>query len=97
MPLYLADEESGDTKALVERYFKVGFELADIARESEAMKPTQETSFQLKQEDMMKAHNETKQFMFWNRIILAALIAFSTFALLVLGIFGTALFFLGGL
>ena len=45
----------------------------------------------------MKAYNESKQFMFWRRIILAAIISFSTFAILVLGLFTTAFFFLGGL
>ncbi len=97
LPLYLADEASDDTKALVERYLKENPELADIARESEAMKLPQDTSFQLKQEDMMQAYKEAKRFMFWRTIILAAIISFSIIALLALGLIGAAYFFQGGL
>ena len=96
LPLYLADEASADTKALVERYLKEDPELADIARESEAMKLPEEESFTLNQEDMMNAYKEAKRFMFWRTIVLAAIISFSTLAILALGLIGAAYFVRGG-
>ena len=97
MPLYLADEASTDTRALVESYLKKDPELADIAKESEAMKLPETESFQPKQEDMMKAYKEAKRFMFWRTVVLAAIISFSILALLSLGLIGAAYFTQGGL
>ena len=97
MPLYLADEASTDTRALVESYLKEDPELADIAKESEAMKLPETESFQLQQEDMMKAYKEAKRYMFWRTVVLAVIISFSTLVLLILGLIGAAFFRLDGL
>ena len=96
LPLYLADEVSADTRALVEQYLKEYPELADIAKESEAMKLPEDESFTLNQEDMMNAYKEAKRFMFWRTIVLAAIISFSTLAILALGLIGAAYFIRGG-
>ena len=97
MPLYLADEASADTRALVESYLKEDPELADIAKESEAMKLPEAESFQLQQEDMMKAYKEAKRYMFWRTVVLASIISFSTIALLTLGLLAAAYFFRVGM
>jgi len=97
LPLYLADEASADTKALVDRFLKDDPELADIAKESAAMELPEDAPFPLTQEDMMNAYKEAKRFMFWRTIILAGIISFSTLAILALGLIGAAYFFRGGL
>lgn len=97
MPIYLADEASADTRALVESYLKEDPELADIAKESEAMNLPEAASFQLKQEDMMIAYKEAKRYMFWRTVVLAVIISFSIIALLILGLIGASFFTLGGI
>lgn len=97
LPLYLADEVSAETKALVERYLEEDPELADIAKESEAILLPPAAPLPLTQEDMMQAYKEAKRFMFWRTITLAAIISFSILALLALGLIGAAYFFRGGL
>lgn len=97
LPLYLSDEASAETKKLVESYLKEYPELADIAKESEAMKLPEDTPFPLTQEDMMNAYKEAKRYMFWRTIILASIISFSIIALLALVLIGAAYFFQGGL
>jgi hypothetical protein len=92
LPLYLADEVSADTKALVDRYLKEDPGLADIARESAAMELPADAPFPLTQEDMMNAYKEAKRFMFWRTIILAAIISFSSLAILALGVIAAAYF-----
>ena len=60
------------------------------------MKLPEDAQFSLKQEDMMNAYKEAKRFMFWRTVVLAAIISFSTLAILALGLIGAAYFVRGG-
>ena len=92
LPLYLADEVSSDTKALVGRYLENDPELADIARESTSMELPADAPHPLSQEDMMNAYKEAKRLMFLRTVILASIISFSAIAILALGIIAAAYF-----
>jgi anti-sigma factor RsiW len=94
LPLYVADEASADTKALVGRYLEKDPELADIARESAAMDLPADAPFPLTQEDMMEAYKEAKRLMFLRTVVLAGIISFSALAILALGVIAAA-FFIG--
>jgi anti-sigma factor RsiW len=94
LPLYVADEASADTKALVGRYLEKDAELADIARESAAMDLPADAPFPLTQEDMMEAYKEAKRLMFLRTVVLAGIISFSALAILALGVIAAA-FFIG--
>ena len=97
LPLYLADEASADTKALVAGFLEKDPELADIAKESASIELPAVAPHTLTQEDMMKAYKEAKQYMFWRTIILSAIISGSVIAVLALGLLAAAFFSRGGL
>jgi anti-sigma factor RsiW len=86
MPLYLADELSADSRALVERFLDTDPELADIARQSTAMAQADDIPTTLTMEDKMKAYLQAKRLMFWRTVILAVLISFTLFGLLSLAL-----------
>jgi anti-sigma factor RsiW len=90
LPLYLANEASPDTNALVEKYLESDPELAEMARESAKMEFAGDTPAPLNQEDRMKAFKEAKRLMFLRTIILAAIISFSVIAILVFGVIAAA-------
>jgi hypothetical protein len=92
LPLYMADEASADTKALVEKYLETDAELADIARKSPTMELPEDASIPLTQEDKMEAFKEAKRLMFLRTVILAVIISCSAIAVLVLAIIATAFF-----
>jgi anti-sigma factor RsiW len=75
LPLYLADEASADTRALVEKYLETDPELANIAKQSAAMELPRDIPIPLTKEDEMEAYRKTKRLMFLGTVILAVLIA----------------------
>jgi anti-sigma factor RsiW len=77
LPLYLADEVSADTRALVEKYLETDPELADVARESAAMELSEDVPVPLSKEDQMEAYKEAKRLLFQRTIFWAGLIAFA--------------------
>jgi hypothetical protein len=77
LPLYLADEVSADTRALVEEYLKTDPELAKVARESAAMEFPEDIPIPLSKEDQMEAYEEAKRLLFKRTLIWAGLIAFA--------------------
>ena len=75
LPLYLADEVSADTRALVENYLETDPELAKVAKESAAMELPEDIPVPLSKEDQMEAYKEAKRVLFQRTLIWAGLIA----------------------
>ena len=75
LPLYLADEASADTRALVEEYLETDPELANVAKQSAAMELPGDIPIPLTKEDEMEAYRKTKRLIFLGTVILAVLIA----------------------
>ncbi len=92
LPLYVADEVSVDTRALVERYLETDPELANIAEQSAAMALSEETPIPLTKEDEMEAYEEAKRLIVRRIAIWAVLISFALVTLLAM--VGLAAFFL---
>lgn len=83
LPLYLADEASEDTKALVGQYLENDPDLAEIANKSKAEKLSGVAPIPLTKEDEMEAFKDAKRLMNRRIITLAAIISFSV--LLIVG------------
>jgi anti-sigma factor RsiW len=83
LPLYLADEVSADTRALVEKYLETDPELAKIAERSKEMDLSGEIPVPLTKEHEMKAYQKTKLRIILFTILSAALMSFTLIALLV--------------
>lgn len=75
LPLYLADEVSVDTRALVEKYLETDPELAKVAKQSVAMELPGDVPIPLTKEDEMEAYRKAKRLVFLGSVILAVLIA----------------------
>jgi anti-sigma factor RsiW len=77
LPLYLADEVSADTRALVDEYLRTDPELASMAERSDMAELPQDIPVSLTKEDRMEAYKEAKRLMFLRTVILAAIISSS--------------------
>lgn len=73
LPLYMADEVSADTRALIEEYLETDPELAEIAKQSAAVELPGDIPIPLTQEDKMKAYKKSKTIMIVTIVLLAAL------------------------
>jgi anti-sigma factor RsiW len=82
LPLYLADEVSADTRALVEKYLETDPELANVAKESAAMDLREDVPVPLSKENQMEAYEKAKRLLFRRTVFWAALIAFAILACL---------------
>jgi len=82
LPLYLANEVSAETRALVEEYLETDPELAKIAEQSAAMELAKDIPVPLAKEDKMEAYRETKRLLQRRTLIWAGLIAFVLLSLL---------------
>lgn len=92
LPIYVANEASADTRALVEEYLKTDPELADVAKEMAAMELRGDIPVPLKKEDQMEAYKEAKRLMFLRTIILTAIVSFSLVAILLVAMLGAGFF-----
>ena len=61
LPLYSANEVSADTRALVEKYLKTDPELANVAKQLEAMEKPQSIPVLLSQDAEMKAYRKARR------------------------------------
>ena len=86
LPLYLADEVSADTRALVEKWLESDPELAEVAEQSAAIELPEDFPVPLTMEDKMQAYREAKRLMLLRTVVLAITIAF-----IFLCFFGTSL------
>ena len=75
LPMYLADEVSADTRALVEKYLETDPDLARVAEKSAALDVLGDPPVPLAEENKLKAYRKTKWFMFLYIIILAIAVA----------------------
>ena len=76
LPLYLADEVSADTRALVEAYLETDPDLVRIAEQARAMELAEDVPVPLDKEDEMEAYEEAKRVILRRTAIWALLIAF---------------------
>lgn len=74
LPIYVADEVSADTRALVEAYLERDLAFAEIARQS-AEDLGKGAPSPITKEDGMKAYEQAKRWMFLRTVILAAIIS----------------------
>lgn len=75
LPLYLADEVSPDTRALVEQYLATDPELAKMAKQPIASGLHDEVPVPLAKEHAMEAYKEAKRLMVLRTLGLAVVIA----------------------
>ncbi len=85
IPLYVADEASPDTRALVEEYLECDPELAEAARKSAAGLPG-EAPVTLTMEDEMETYKEAKNSMMRRLFILATIISVGVLSLATLAV-----------
>jgi len=82
LPLYMANEVSADTRALVEKYLETDPALANVAKQRAAMEIPGEIPVPLTEENQMETYREAKRLMSQRTMVLAGLIAFGLLALL---------------
>lgn len=75
LPLYMADEVSDETRALIEEYLETDPELAEIAEQTAAMELPGDIPIPLTEEHEMKAYRKSRLLMFLTIVILAVLMA----------------------
>jgi hypothetical protein len=81
LPLYMADEVSADTRALVEEYLESDPSLQEVVERFRTMNMSVETPTPLAQEGKMQALKEAKQQMFLRTLMVAAVIAMALLSL----------------
>jgi len=75
LPLYLADEVSGDTRTLVEEYLETDPEFANELRDLAETGFPGDVPVPLTKEDQMEAYKEARRLIFLRTVILAVAIA----------------------
>ena len=81
LPLYMADEVSADTRALVEEYLESDPSMQDVVERFKTMNMTVETPTPLSPEREMQALREAKQQMFLRTLAVAAVIVIALLSL----------------
>lgn len=71
LPLYVADEVSADTRALVEKYLETDSELTNVAKQLSAMEKPKDIPAPISQDDKMKAYRKARRMKILYTIILA--------------------------
>ena len=75
LPLYLANEVSADTRALIEKYLETDPEFANFVKRSAAMEAPGDIPVPLTQDDKMKTYRKAKRLIILRTILVAALIS----------------------
>jgi hypothetical protein len=81
LPLYMANEVSADTRALIEEYLQTDPELANVAKQLAAMEKPGDVPVPLTQDDKMKAYRKARRLIILTTVIFAAVISFALFIL----------------
>ncbi len=92
LPLYLADEVSAETRALVEKYLETDPELAEIATQSAAIELPGDIPIPLTTEDKMEAYREAKRLMFWRTVFLGILISVTLLSVMAMALLAARIF-----
>jgi anti-sigma factor RsiW len=95
LPLYVADEVSADTRALVEEYLETDPELADMAQDWAKREFPGDIPVPLTKEDAMEAYREARRLMFLRTVILGITIAITVACVFGMGLM--AVFWYGAL
>ncbi|MCK5645320.1 MAG: hypothetical protein KAH97_00985 [Anaerolineales bacterium] len=82
LPMYLADEVSADTRAVIEDYLETDPELAELAKQSAAIEFPVDIPVPLTEEDEMKTYKKTRWIVFLFVLVLAGLMAFTLLGVL---------------
>jgi hypothetical protein len=86
LPLYLADEASSDTRALIESFLETDPELASIVQQQAAAGIPKDVPVPLAKEDQMEAYKQAQRILLIRTAILAvsisAVLVFAGIALL---------------
>lgn len=88
LPLYVANEVSADTRALVEKYLETDSELANVAKQLAVMEKPKDIPAPISQNDKMTAYKKARQRNLLITIILAGVL--SLFLLFTLYVFFNA-------
>jgi len=81
LPLYQANEVSTDTHALIEKYLETDPELANVAKQLAAVERAGDVPVPLTQDDKMKAYRKARRLIILTTVILAGVISFVLFIL----------------
>ena len=87
LPLYVANEVSADTRALIEKYLETDSELANVAKQLATMEKPKDIPAPISQDDKMIAYRKAKRRQILHAIILAAVL--SILAITILAFFRT--------
>jgi len=82
LPLYLADEVSADTRALVEKYLETDSELANVAKQLSTMEKPGYIPVPRSQDDKMKAYRKARRRQIVYAIILAGVLSILAISIL---------------
>jgi hypothetical protein len=83
LPLYLADEVSEDTRALIEKYIETDPELAEITQKKAALSLKEGIPVPLTKEDKMKAYERARWMKFLYIVLFSLLLSASGLVVLV--------------
>ncbi len=81
LPLYIADEVSADTRALIENYLETDPQLANFVKRSAAMELPGDIPVPLTKDDEMKTFKKAKRSILMQIISMAGLISLILFLL----------------
>jgi hypothetical protein len=82
LPLYLANEVSADTRALVEKYLETDSELANVAKQLSAMEKPKDIPVPRSQNDQMKAYKKARRRQILFAIVLAGVLSILAISIL---------------
>ncbi len=93
LPLYMADEVSEDTRALVAEYLKSDPEVLKMTNQTADSQLLGDVPVPLSQEAKLKVYIEAKRLMFWRTVILACFITFGVLSFLALALLASRIWF----
>lgn len=93
LPLYMADEVSEDTRALVEEYLKSDPEVAKMAKQATAEEVLGDIPIPLNEEAKLKVYLEAKRLMFWRSVIITIVITVGIFSLISLALLAARMWY----
>ena len=82
LPLYLANEVSAETRALIEKYLETDSELANVAKKLSAMEKPKDIPAPISQNDKMAAYKKARRMNLIYTIILAGVLSILALSIL---------------
>ena len=75
LPMYLDNDVSADTRALIKAYLETDPELADMAQRLAKNGFPKNIPIPITKEEEMEAYKETKKLMFWRTVVISVTLA----------------------